>query len=187
MKVAILGGSFNPIHNGHIAIAKKVISEKLADEVWIMPCKNHSFDKILENSSNRKEMIKLAINNLPKIKICEFELKQEGKNYTSETLNELKKQYSHDFYLIIGADILQEITGWHNYPELSRKTKFLVFKRENYPLINPGINIISIIDLEEMHISSTKVRELIKQKKDIYNLVPKAVEEYICSNNLYNH
>jgi len=185
MKIGIFGGSFNPIHNGHLSVMRKIIGKNLVDEVWVMPCKKHPFDKTLESEVHRSDMIRLAINKMPQIKFCEYELQQTGKNYTLHTLQELKKKHTCDFYLIIGSDILGEVTQWHQYPILSKEAKFLVFKRNGYEIVNPGINIVAAIDTIEKNISSTEIREEVKAGKSISQLVPVAVEEYIKQNKLY--
>ena len=185
MKVGIFGGSFNPVHNRHLDLANRAVKEKLVDEVWIMPCKKHSFDKALESEAHRIQMIKLATMRMPKIKFCDYEMQQTGKNYTLHTLQELKKIYSNDFYLIIGSDILAELTKWYEYPQLAKEAKFLVFKRDGYKIVNPGINIIATIDMGAENISSTEIRERVKEGKFISQLVPSAVEEYITKNRIY--
>lgn len=185
MKVAILGGSFNPIHNGHLYITKKVIEEKLADEIWVMPCKKHALDKFLDREEDRVAMVKLALSGLEKIKFCDFELKQSGKNYTYETMRKLKEEYPHDFSWIIGSDILKQIHTWHGYEHLQKEVNFIVLEREGYPVSNPGINIESAVTCVIENISSTKARDRVRKGKSISDLVPRTVEDYVLQNCLY--
>lgn len=91
MKIGILGGSFNPIHNSHLKIIMYSLGKKMADEVWLLPCKKHAFDKSLESTSHRINMIRLATKGMEKIKICRIELGSRGKNYTIDTMRKLKK------------------------------------------------------------------------------------------------
>jgi len=185
-KIALFGGSFNPIHNQHIEIIKEILNKKFVKQVWIVPCKNHPFDKQLETAEHRIQMIKLATKNLKNIKINKTELHSKSKNYTINTIQKLKNKYSHEFYLLIGSDILHEIKKWHKYKELFKKIKFILFKRKSYPLKKvKGMEIYKKITEKETSISSTEIRQKIKQGKSIKNLVPKEVENYIIKNNLY--
>jgi nicotinate-nucleotide adenylyltransferase len=185
MKIAVLGGSFNPIHNGHLYILKGVITEKLADEVWVMPCKKHPLDKFLDKEEDRAAMVKLALNGLKRAKFCDFELKSEVQNYTYLTLRRLKQTYPHDFSWIIGSDLLNQISTWHGYEHLQKEASFVVFHRQGYLVINPGINVEAVVESSMENISSTKVRDRIRNGKSISDLVPRAVEDYIKHNELY--
>lgn len=185
MKIGIFGGSFNPIQNGHLLVIDEVISKNIVDEVWVMPCKKHPLDKFLDKEEDRVAMVKLALDGLEKVKFLDFELKKEGKSYTYDTLRKLKQKYAHDFSLIIGSDILNQISTWHGYNELQKEASFIVLHRAGYPLNNPGINIKSTLETPIENISSTKVRARVRQGKSISDLVPRAVEEYILRNGLY--
>jgi nicotinate-nucleotide adenylyltransferase len=185
MKVGILGGSFNPVHNSHIKIARRAIESKFVDEVWMMPCRNHPLDKIVAGINHRVNMISRAIMTIDKVKLCEIELEKEGTSYTYQTLRELRRRYSDDFYIIIGSDLLQQINRWHGYEMLRQEGKFLVFSRKGYPILNPGLCIGAEISVEEDNISSTKVRQRVKEGKSISDLVPKSVEDYILKKGLY--
>lgn len=185
MRIGILGGSFNPVHNGHVKLVKYLSNSGLVDEVWVMPCKKHPLDKFLDKEEDRVAMVKLAISDMEKVRFCDFELKKDGKSYTYDTLRKLRQKYSHDFYWIMGSDILHQIKSWHGYNELKEEAKFIVFHRESYPLIEAEINIEAIIDFESDNISSTRVRERVRKNKSISDLVPRAVEDYILKNKLY--
>jgi len=185
MKIGIFGGSFNPIHNSHLSVMNKVIAKNLVDEVWVMPCKKHPLDKFLDKEEDRVAMVKLALAGLERIKFSDFELRKDGKSYTYDTLRKLKQKYPHNFSWIIGSDILKQISTWHGYEHLQREANFIVLRRESYPIINPGINIESSLDIPTENISSTRIRERVRQGKPISNMVPKAVEDYIIKSGLY--
>jgi len=145
-KIALFGGSFNPIHNDHIKIIKELLKKGLVDEVWIMPCNKHAFNKELASGKNRVEMIKLAIKNIKKVRVCYIELKSTGKNYTLNTLRKLRARYPYEFILMVGADILHEIKKWHNYRKLLDETSFIVFGRKSYPVKKiKGLKIFYLI------------------------------------------
>lgn len=188
-KIGILGGSYNPIHNSHLNLAKYLTDSKLVDEVWIMPCKTHALDKIIENEDHRVNMINLALNDLgnKNIKLCDIELKRKGKSYTIDSLRALRSDYPYDFYLVMGSDILRQIKKWHGYDELRKEADFIFFKRQGYPIIDVGLHIASVVDYPVGENSSTEIRARIKEKKSIHDLVPSRVSDYIHQHKLYQN
>ena len=187
MRIGILGGSFNPIHNSHVKLAKCLIAGNYVDEVWVMPCKNHVFEKTLASPKDRANMVELAIRDLEGVKLCSFELDQPGdnKNYTIDTIRALRKIYSHRFFIVTGSDILHTVTKWHGFSELVKEAEYIIFNRDTYPIVNPGIRIEKVIDFERDNISSTDIRDRIRLGKNLEGLVPGAVEAYILNNGLY--
>ncbi|MDP1695885.1 MAG: nicotinate (nicotinamide) nucleotide adenylyltransferase [archaeon] len=184
MKIGLFGGSFNPVHNVHIFIAKSLIDKKLVDEVWFVPCKEHSFEKSLESFSHRANMINFALDGLKNLKICEVEKSAKGKSYTIDTLRKLRAIYNHEFFIVVGADILGEINRWYCFDDLKREAKFIVFKRAGYQINNPGINMKEI-DVRELNISSSMIRKLVAERISIKEFVPAGVEDYIHKNKLF--
>lgn len=184
-KIAIFGGSFNPIHRKHVKIIRSILER--INEVWIIPCKNHALDKSLANEKDRLEMIKLAVEGIENVKISRIELENKEKSYTLKTLNELEKEYPEfKFFIVIGADILHELDKWYEYKELLEKAEFIIHSRNGYPIKNiQGMKILTIIEDNDENISSTEVRNKIQQEKSISNLVPIKVESYILKNKLY--
>lgn len=185
-KMALFGGSFNPIQNSHIKIIKTILSKKLVEEIWIIPCKNHAFSKNLASTKHRINMIKIAIKNLKNVKINKTEINSKTTNYTLNTLKKLQKKYpKYDFYWTIGSDVLHEIKRWHKYQELLKQTEFIVSKRKNYSIKKQkNLKIFSLINLNEP-ISSTEIRERIKSGKALKNLIPSKIIRYIKENQLY--
>jgi len=185
-KIGILGGSFNPIHNSHVELIKKALRKKVVDEVWIVPCKKHSFNKTLESGAHRLNMINLATKGLNNVKISRIEFQSTGKSYTTDTIERLKKKFPKCiFSLIIGADITHEIVHWKRCKQLLKETSFIISKRKNYKLKKiRGMKIRGIISATK-GISSTGIRKRMQNNQSIDSLVPKAVEEYIKNNRLY--
>lgn len=170
MRYGLIFGSFNPIHNGHLNIANKAISENIVDKVYLIPAKQNPFKKKYKTSIfDRLRMIALAIKNNYNIfyDLIEFDntLKFKG---TYDVLKYLKKTFdkNSEFTIICGEDMYKEIPLWYKGKELL-KEKFYVYPRSTN------------------NISSTQIRELIKSGKDFRNLVPKEVYNYIKENNLY--
>ena len=187
MKVALFGGSFNPIHKGHLEIAKNLLNKDIVDRVWFIPCGNHAFDKKLANAKDRIKMLNLSIKNNPKLKVIDIEILSENVSFTSKTIKTLQNKFSEiEFNFIIGADNLTNMDKWHNFEYLKKNIKFILVKRPGFESINDlGINIISILEMEN-EISSTTIRNLLNNCKSIKNLVPKKVEEYIKKGGLYH-
>ena len=185
-KVALFGGSFNPIHNQHIKMIKKLSKSKLIDEIWIIPCKKHAFNKDFALAKHRIKMINLAMKNLTNVKICRVELNCRGTTYTIKTIGTLKSKYSHRFFWIVGSDILYEIHKWKNYKELFKEIEFIVFKRAGYPIKKvKNMRIFKVRVYKANNISSTEVRKRAREGESLKNLVPYSVSKYIKQNKLY--
>ncbi|MFH1248629.1 MAG: nicotinate (nicotinamide) nucleotide adenylyltransferase [archaeon] len=186
MRVGLFGGSFNPIHNEHLRMLRYILDRNIADEVWVMPCKMHAFNKDLIPPNDRVKMIKLAIKDIPNTRVCMAEINSEGKNYTADTIKRLKAKYKHDFRFIIGFDILTQIEKWYKHTQLFKETEFIVFRRKGYHFKKiKGMKIASVIEWKEKKISSTMIRERIKNKKSITRMVPSIIADYIGKNKLY--
>ena len=185
-KIALFGGSFNPIHNRHIQIIKEISKRKIVDEVWILPCKNHAFAKKFAPAIDRVKMIKLGIKEIKSTKICDIELKSHGKSYMINTIKKLKAKYPHKFFLVAGSDILYEIKKWHKYKELLKEVEFVILKRLGYAFKEvPGLKIYKKITSQPNNISSTDIREKVKKSKSLKKLMPLSIIEYIKKKGLY--
>ncbi|BAC44310.1 nicotinate-nucleotide adenylyltransferase [Malacoplasma penetrans] len=119
-KIIIFGGTFDPIHKGHIEIAKKAIKKVKADRLFFVPCNQHPDSKdISASKQERLDMINLSIQNMPEFEICEFELNNDQPSFTINTIRYFKEQYSNCLiYLLIGYDQLINFKTWHNYQEI---------------------------------------------------------------------
>ena len=186
MNIALFGGSFNPIHNSHINIINSVSSLPFIDEVWIIPCKNHAFNKELLNPKLRIDMINLSFNS-PKIKVSKIEIDSKDKSYTYNTIKALKKKYpKHSFYFVSGTDITNQFHNWYKNKELAKEIEFIIFNRPGKSLNKScPIKIKKFLDIHNSNVSSTLIRNSIKQNKSIDSLVPPKIKEYITNHNLY--
>ena len=186
-EIALLGGSFNPVHNHHVRMGDTLLEKNIIDGVLIIPCKNHALNKQLAHAEDRINMINLAFNN-PKIKVSRIEIESEEVNYTINTIRKLKQQYpDKTLYWVIGADILHEMREkWYNVPDLLKETKFIIFNRDNYELTPvPGMDIRAILNIKTNNESSTEVRDRVKKGLSIRELVPLPVQKYIEKRGLY--
>jgi len=189
MKIGLYGGSFNPVQNAHIAVIKKVLEKKLVDEVWVLPCKDHAFKNNLVSIDDRIAMLKLALKDITNVKINLIELSFDGKNYTSETVKKLRKNYSHNFSFIVGTDILPEINDWHDFEYIKDTLPFIILNRKGYGLSKYN-RILSELIVDEILtgfdlVSSTDVRDRVANGESISKLVPPNVEKYILDHKLY--
>ncbi len=197
MKIGILGGTFDPIHNAHIEIAKNALKQFKLDKVWIMPTPNppHKDNSTLASEEDRINMIKLAIKRTDGLEFCDYELKlgSENKTYTADTLTKLCEDFPDDkFYFILGSDSLSSFINWYKPEVIVEKAQLLSVKRDDETgadleknigeIENKfGIMIPSII-MPEMNESSTLIRT---GEQTLDYAVPKEVEKYILEHNLY--
>lgn len=135
LKVACLGGSFNPVHHGHLALAEYLVSEQGFDEVWLILAKQAPLKDAVEVSfDDRLTMIHLAIENIPKVKVCTIENDMPVPSYTIDTVNQLQARYDHDFAWVIGSDQAQQFHLWKQAEELLQRLPFYVVDRQDYPI-----------------------------------------------------
>lgn len=198
-KIGILGGSFDPIHNGHLAIAESAYRDFHLDEVWLIPAghsPNKDEDK-MTSAAVRAEMTALAAQNIPHFKLSTYEIDKEGTSYTYLTLSDFKEQYPDtDFYFIMGADSLDYFDAWRHPEIICQKAIILVAVRDDMDLddINEKIEHIKMqfhaeiypLSCKKIDISSSKIRTNLKNGKDIRDMVPQAVADYITEHDLYN-
>lgn len=198
MKIGILGGSFDPIHNGHLIIAEYARTELNLDKVIFMPSGIHPFkgNQKMAEADKRVEMVSLAIGSNKYFEKDDFEIEQNNITYTKDTLIYLNKKYKdEELYFIIGSDIIFELEKWKNFNRLIELCKFVLFIRpeDEMDKIHKKItqlNELYEIDLEVIkapliNISSTLIKERIRDRQSIKYLVPELVEDFIKKENLY--
>lgn len=191
MKIGLYFGSFNPIHVGHLIIANHMAEHSGLEQVWMVvtPHNPHKQKNTLLNDRHRFYMVQLATEAYPKIKPSDIEFNLPQPNYTVHTLAHLKDKFpQHEFSLIMGQDNLQSLHKWKNYefilehhdiyiyPRLEKATAGTAF--ENHPRIHK-------IDAPVVEISSTFIRDAIKNKKNVRPLLPESVWKEIDDNLLY--
>ena len=191
MNIGIFSGSFNPIHVGHLILANYIVEFTDIDEVWLVvtpqnPIKQTA-DLLPENI--RFDMARTALINYNKISVSDFEFNLPRPSYTINTLEELRKRYTeHTFSLIIGADNWKSFNRWKDSDKLINEFDVYVYPRLNYTIEVPEENNqnIKILDSPIVEVSSTFIRESIKQGKNIQAFVPESVYCFIKENNLYS-
>jgi nicotinate-nucleotide adenylyltransferase len=197
MKIAVLGGSFDPPHRGHVVIANRLLKLNYFDQIWLIPCYQHPFNKTLSSPRMRLEMTRFL--ERKKIKVSDFEIKRKTISYSIDTLRSLSKKYPGDnFCWIIGTDQVDSFTKWKNWKEIVSEFRLTIVPRTSWEKAKKKLediikqitvpkNIISIDKkiFPPIYISSTAIRKKIKEKNSLANFVPKKVVKYIIENNLY--
>ena len=186
-KIAILGGSFDPVHMGHLQIAKQAKSELGLDKVILLPCQRspHKENNTIANEKQRVEMLSLASSQHDWIEISEWELNQENPSYSLLAARHFKETYPEAIlYWIIGNDQWKKITTWYSITELAELITFIVFTRDKEcPLDNPEIK--SHIINYNFDASSTEIRQKLSNRQDSIKTIDSDVYEYIKDNKLY--
>lgn len=195
MKTGIMGGTFNPIHIGHIQMAKAAHTALGLDRVLFITGGNtpHKNAEDMPAADIRHEMVKSAIADTDFCKACDYEIKKGSFSYTAETLEYLKKEYPEDkFWFILGADSLDYIDKWHEPERIFANAELAVFDREGYDTAEKSAEIsgkygakITLIKTEICNISSTKIRLLCDMDLDTSEYLPHGVKEIIKEKNLY--
>ncbi len=186
MKIGIFGGSFNPIHNGHLIIAEYIREIKNLDKIIFIPVGKPSHrENNLEERLLRAEMVKRAISKNEYFEFSDIEIKKETTSYSIDTLRELIRIHGeHEYFEIIGQDAAEILSTWKEIDNLMQMAKFLILKRFGSNFIN-SYDRAEIIEGPIIEISATEIRNRIKSGKSIKYLVPEDVEEIIINNKLY--
>ena len=197
-KIGIMGGTFNPIHIGHLIIAENAYEEYQLDKIWFMPSKRppHKENKEIVSENDRLKMIEMAIENNSHFSLSTIELERDGTTYTIDTIKYLIDNFpENEYYFIIGADSLFQLTSWNQAEELFKLVPFLVATRDeasykemqSYAKIladNYGTRI-SFLTTPNIEISSSMIRKKVQQNKSISYFVPDCVQKYILFHKLY--
>jgi len=197
-KVGLLGGTFNPIHNGHLYIASEAMEKLNLQEILFMPAGNppHKRNKPILDAKLRMEMVSLAVGDYKDFTLCDYEVNKQGYSHTYETLKYLKSVYEDiEIYFITGGDSLAEIFTWKNVDEILSLSHFVVFNRPGYTLeellsqkkrVEEIYNKeIIFLDLLQLDISSTDIRNRIKNNSQYKFFLPDRVYNFIEKLNLY--
>ncbi len=187
IRIGIIGGTFNPIHYGHLLAAEEARQRFDLHEVIFVPCARppHKNQPDIAGPEDRYKMTCLAISSNKYFKASDIEIKRGGVSYSEDTLREFKKIYGEEaeLYFIIGADASAELDTWKNVEKLPQLCQFIAVNRPGYNL--KPTNFTHILEIPDVDISSTVIRARIKQGKSIKYLLPEEVENYIYEQKLY--
>lgn len=183
--IGILGGTFDPPHIGHLMIAEEVRESIPLDEVWFMPSHEPPHkQKAIASTSERVEMVKIAIADNPYFRVETIEVNRLGKSYTFDTMELLNNEHPDTvFYFIIGADMVEYLPYWHHIDELMELMTFVGVKREGFDL-NGNFRIMEV-DVPLIEMSSTEIKKRVSHNRSIKYMVPESVETYMKEKLLY--
>lgn len=183
MKIGLFGGSFNPIHNAHVKLASAICKEAGLDEVWFMVTPHNPLKQQdgLMNEKDRLEMVRLALEKEPDLKASDYEFHLERPSYTWNTLQHLSKDYpENEFYIIIGGDNWDIFNHWAHHEEILRDYHIIVYPRKDSMVDTATLpRSVSIFRMPEMDISSTMIRQMLRNGEDISPYVCPEVAQYL--------
>ncbi|MGE0269011.1 MAG: nicotinate-nucleotide adenylyltransferase [Candidatus Omnitrophota bacterium] len=187
-KIGLLGGTFNPIHNGHLALAQTALEGLKLDKVIFIPAKLpvHKEPGVLISAFERFAMVELAIKGYHHFDISDVEIKREGKSYSIDTVKHFKKIFTKDkLFFIIGSDTYARLHTWKKIDELVRLTSFVCINR---PGINPRNKEKNCryLEMPELNISSSYIRKRVSRKLPVGYMLPKDVDLYIKRKKIYS-
>jgi nicotinate-nucleotide adenylyltransferase len=194
MKIALLFGSFNPIHNGHLAMAHAALQSNKIDEVWFVVSPHNPLKSVstLASANDRAHMVSLALMNEEHMKLCTIEFDMPTPSYTIHTVHKLKEEYpSFNFHILCGTDVVNQLSAWYKYEELIQSVTFLICSRETHQEISSNEwmkkfpSQFEFIPFEPLEISSTMIRKsiFISGKSDDLS---ESVNQFIIDNKLYH-
>lgn len=194
MKVGVFGGSFDPIHNGHVALARYALEHCGLDEVWLMvsprnPLKPHA---TAASNEDRLEMARLATEGIEGIRVSDFEFSLPVPSYSWLTLTKLREAYpDNSFFLIIGGDNWADFGRWKNPDLILQQFGVIVYPRPGEAIPSPPSGVTILKDAPQMQVSSTEIRNLLRindspSRKRLKQILCPLVLDYITSHNLYN-
>jgi nicotinate-nucleotide adenylyltransferase len=193
MKVGIMGGTFDPVHLGHLLAAERAAEAAGLDQVWFMPTSvpPHKPHPPRASAEQRLEMVRRATAGNPRFRATDYELVRGGTSYTYDTMQGLIGEHpEHDFSLIIGADMVLYLPHWHRIHELVRLVGFIGVARPGFTLSLDGLEPlirerVAIAPMPLVDISSTGIRERRRAGLSVRYLVSEPVHEYLEVNRLY--
>lgn len=214
IRLGLFGGTYNPIHQGHVQAAQIVLDRFKLDQVWFIPSHipPHKSSEDVASPEHRMNMVRLAVTGLPGLIPSSIEIEDEGTSYSIRTLGKIKKHFpAAELFFILGVDAFLEIDTWRAYEQVMEQCFFIVISRPGYELQNAKevlestysdrmceVSVdddlsqakgcafqIYLMTIQALDISSSQIRGQLKRSGSISGLVPLPVEEYIKEHNLY--
>ena len=186
-RVGVLGGTFDPIHHGHLAAASEVCAALRLDQVLLVPTNRQPFKDGFDSASaeDRLEMCRLAVTGDERFGVSEVDIERGGITYTVDTLTDLQEQLpGAHLYFITGADALARLDEWKDYEKLVQMAEFVGVTRPGHSL--PHIDTMyALVEVPSIAVSSTDVRRRVRTGAPIRYLVPRTVADYIAQHDLY--
>ena len=199
MRIGLFGGTFDPIHVGHLILAERCREEAGLEEVWFLPSymPPHKTERTITRFEQRCEMVALATAGQPAFRVERIEKELPPPSFTSETLAELRARHpEHEFSLVIGGDSLREFPTWHNPRKVLELARLVAVPRPGTSAVTAGelaaklelpaegVRLL-LVECPAIDIASREIRARVKEGKSIRFLVPRSIEEYIRERKLY--
>lgn len=193
---AIFGGSFNPVHNGHVRLVVSAIEQLRPSRILIMPTHiaPHKQNKAAADDIHRLEMCRIAFADIHGTEVCDYEMRRRSVSYTVKTLEHFTKEYPDEkFYLIVGSDMLLTFDEWYRYRDIMRMASVVAAARENGSTdeLEAKKNQLSeygeviLLKIKPYPMSSTEIRTALSEGRDVSDWIDKGVLDYIKANRLY--
>ncbi len=189
IKTGLFGGSFNPIHRGHIHLARQLLRRAHLDEVWFLVSPQNPLkqDMRLAPEEQRLEMVRIALRRFKRLSASDFEFHLPRPSYTWNTLQALSREYpDREFTLLIGGDNWERFPQWYRHDDILAAYQIAVYPRVDSP-IDPATlpaNVM-LVKAETVDVSSTQIRELLRNHQSVAGLVPPSVERYLLKEKMY--
>jgi len=197
VRIGVFGGTFDPVHLGHLILAEQCREQGRLDQVWFVPAARppHKLQGELSPFAQRVEMLNLALAGQAAFRVEELERDRPGPGYTAVTLEELQQRHpEHEWFLVVGGDALRDLPGWYQPERIVARAELLVMPRPGVDLppveelpakLGPAARV-QVADVPLIGISSTELRQRIREGRSVRYLVPRAVEAYIRDKRLYH-
>ena len=198
MRIGIFGGTFDPIHVGHLILAEQCREQCQLDEVWFVPAARppHKLEATISDAKQRTEMLEFAISGNPRFRVSKIELERSGPSFTYLTLEQLKAEdASRELFLLIGADSVRDLPTWRNPEQIIELATVVAVNRGEQP--PPDISHLGeltksvakpqllTVTMPAIDISATEIRQRVREGRSIRYQVPRAVEVHIHEQRLY--
>lgn len=189
--IGLFGGTFDPVHIGHVTVSRSYLDSNLIDELWLLltPHPPHKTEQDLSSYLLRKQMLETAFRDYHDIKICDLETRLSPPSYTVQTLRHLHKKYSKNtFYLCIGEDSLNNFKTWYRWEEILTYCDLLVARRPNDHVTQADEQVLGhvhFVEHEPIEVSSSDVRQKIARQENVSDQLPEGVEKIIEQHQLY--
>jgi nicotinate-nucleotide adenylyltransferase len=190
-RIGVMGGTFDPVHNGHLVAASEVAARFTLDEVVFVPTGHpwQKSDDAVSPAEDRYLMTVIATASNPRFSVSRVDINRPGVTYTIDTLHDLRQQYGEtaELFFITGADALAQILEWHRSDELFKLAHFVGVTRPGHHLSDPGLpqGGVSLVEVPALAISSTDCRQRVAAGEPVWYLVPDGVVQYISKRRLY--
>lgn len=188
LRLGVMGGTFDPIHNGHLVAASEVAAALKLDEVLFVPTGEPYQKSNFSAGEHRYLMSVVATASNPNFKVSRIDIDRQGPTYTIDTLRDLHKQFPDaELFFITGADAITQILSWKDIDQIWGLAHFVAVTRPNHDLAVPAspAGAVSVLEIPALAISSTDVRKRVESGMPIWYLVPDGVVQYIAKHDLY--